>query len=213
MRYAASGLVEICGESMKPPETESSRTQQSQGGNGRGRDRPGSKYTRKQTRSSPRSEINQRGWLDNLPIDPKNATVDFESHGHSGRAGIGGVGMPGRIPHGYRPMDWFLPPFFLPPLIGHAQKQILTSYSTAERTCAAQHFGFSQPGGKRTAARRTHALWSVGSQDASVRSADERRPDLIALFVFGTLPNMPPNGGANVSPSVLPRKRPLQTLD
>ena len=112
-----------------------------------------------------------------------------------------------------RPMDWFLPPFFLPPLIGHAQKQILTFYSSAHRTCAAQHFGFSQPGGKRTAARRTHALWSVGSQDASVRSADERRPDLIALFVFGTLPNMPPNGGANVSPSVLPRKRPLQTLD
>ena len=98
-----------------------------------------------------------RGWLDNLPIHLKNATVDFES-----RAGIGG-GMPGRIPHGYRPMDWYLPPpFFLPPLIGHAQKQILTYYSSAHGTCAAQRFGFSQPGGKRTAARRTHALWSVG---------------------------------------------------
>ena len=135
-------------------------------------------------------------------------TVDCGGAGNGG-----GGGMPSRIPHGYRPMDRFLPPFFLPPLIGHAQKQILTSYSSAHGTCAAQHFWFSQPGGKMMAARRTHALWSVGSQDASVRSSDERRPDLIALFVFGTLPNMPPNGGANVSPSVLPRKRPLQTLD
>ena len=58
-----------------------------------------------------------RGWLDNLPIDPKNATVDFESHGHSGRAGIGGGGMPGRIPHGYRPSDGLVPSSFLPSAI------------------------------------------------------------------------------------------------
>ena len=145
MRYAASSLVEICGESTKPSETESSRPQQSQEGNGGGRDHQGSQCNRKQTRSSPQNEINRRRVVRQFVRRPKMPPLILKAIGTlaervAAEAEECQVGF--RI---VRPMDWFLPPFFLPPLIGHAQKQILTSYSTADKLGEKRHFRFSQP--------------------------------------------------------------------
>ena len=58
--------------------------------------------------------------------------------------------------------------------------------------------GLNEPPRALATWRQTLKLRGVGALAGLTGAA----PDLIALFVFGTLPNMPPNGGANVSQSV-----------
>ena len=111
--------------------------------------------------------------------------------------------MPSRIPLGYRPMDWILP-FFLPPLhcIDRPRPKTDSHLDHVLQYRVGKRRGLNEPPRVLATWRQTLKLRGVGALAGLTGAA----PDLIALFVFGTLPNMPPNGGANVS------QRPLRSL-
>ena len=103
--------------------------------------------------------------------------------------------------HGYRPADWFLP-FFLPSAIDRPRPKTDSHLDHVLQYRVGKRRGLNEPPRVLATWRQTLKLRGVGALAGLTGAA----PDLIALFVFGTLPNMPPNGGANVS------QRPLRSL-